>query len=115
MGTSFLPVAAGNFITGYLSGDVYQAWSDKITLLKQEVAARGLAIPEISDKFTQNDYVHQAEKLMGMNSDQLTRFLWDTYHPEKIWILFSAIGVVTIIGLFLYDKFILKGSAIPEK
>ena len=43
MGTSFLPVAAGNLITGYLSGDVYQAWSDKITLLKQEVAARGLS------------------------------------------------------------------------
>jgi len=115
MGTSFLPVAAGNFITGYLSGDVYQAWSDKITLLKQEVAARGLAIPEISDKFTQNDYVHRAEELMGMSSDQLTRFLWDTYHPEKIWMLFSAIGVATIVGLFLYNKFILKGSAIPEK
>ena len=115
MGTSFLPVAAGNFITGYLSGDVYQAWSDKITLLKQEVAVRGLSIPERSDKFTQNDYVHQAEKMMGMSSDQLTRYLWDTYNPEKIWILFSAIGVATIIGLFLYDKFILKGVSSPEK
>lgn len=115
MGTSFLPVAAGNFLTGYLSGDVYQAWSDKISLLKQEVAVRGLSIPQISDTFTQNDYVHQAEKMMGMSSDQLTRFLWDTYHPEKIWILFSAIGVATIIGLFLYDKFILKSGASPEK
>ena len=115
MGTSFLPVAAGNFLTGYLSGDVYQAWSDKITLLQQEVAVRGLSIPKISDKFTQNDYVHQAEKMMGMSSDQLTRYLWDTYNPEKIWILFSAIGVATIIGLFLYDKFILKGVSSPEK
>jgi len=115
MGTSFLPVAAGNFITGYLSGDVYQAWSDKISLLKLEVATRGLSIPEISDKFTQNDYMHRAEELMGMSSDQLTRFLWDTYHPEKIWMLFSVIGVATIIGLFLYDKFVLKGSATPEK
>ncbi len=111
MGTSFLPVAAGNFITGFLSGDVYQAWSDKITLLKHEVAARGLSIPEISKDFTQNDYMHRAEKLMGMNSDQLTRFLWDNYHPEKIWILFSAIGVATIIGLFFYDRFVLKESA----
>lgn len=115
MGTSFLPVAAGNFLTGYLSGDVYQAWSDKISLLKLEVADRGLPIPKISDKFTQNDYVHQAEKMMGMSHDQLTRYLWDTYHPEKIWILFSAIGVATIIGLFLYDKFILKSGASPEK
>ncbi len=108
MGTSFLPVAAGNFITGFLSGDVYQAWSDKITLLQKEVAARGLSIPEISKTFTQNDYIHRASELMGMSEDQLTQYLWNTYHPQKIWMLFSAIGVVTIIGLFLYDKLILK-------
>ena len=108
MGTSFLPVAAGNFITGFLSGDVYEAWSDKITLLQKEVAARGLSVPEISKTFTQNDYIHRAGELMGMNEEQLTQYLWNTYHPEKIWMLFSAIGVVTIIGLFLYDKLVLK-------
>jgi dipeptide/tripeptide permease len=108
MGTSFLPVAAGNFITGFLSGDVYEAWSDKITLLKQEVAVRGLSVPEISASFTQNDYIKRASELMGMNEDQLTQYLWDTYHPQKIWMLFSAIGIVTIIGLFLYDKLVLK-------
>jgi len=110
MGTSFLPVAAGNFITGFLSGNVYQAWSDKITLLQKEVAARGLDIPEISKTFTQNEYVHMAEQKMGMSSVELTNFLWDTYNPEKIWMLFSGIGVATIIGLLLYDKFILKGG-----
>ncbi|RLD90371.1 MAG: MFS transporter [Bacteroidetes bacterium] len=110
MGTSFLPVAAGNYITGFLSGDVYQAWSDKIALLKLEVASRGLSIPQISDTFTQNDYVKRAEELMGMNSSELTRYLWNTYNPEKIWILFSAIGIVTIVGLVLYDKFILKSG-----
>jgi len=110
MGTSFLPVAAGNFITGFLSGNVYESWSDKITLLKQEVALRGLEIPEISKSFTQNDYVHMAEQKMGMSSSELTNYLWNTYNPEKIWMLFSAIGVATILGLILYDKFILKGG-----
>ncbi len=110
MGTSFLPVAAGNFITGFLSGDVYQSWSDKITLLQREVAARGLSIPEITKTFTQNDYIHRAAELMGMTEDQLTQYLWNTYHPQKIWMLFSAIGVATIIGLFLYDKLLLKES-----
>jgi len=114
MGTSFLPVAAGNFITGFLSGNVYQAWSDKITLLQKEVAARGLDIPEISKTFTQNDYVHMAEQKMGMSSTELTNFLWNTYNPEKIWILFSAIGIATIVGLVLYDKFVLKGGVVKK-
>ena len=110
MGTSFLPVAAGNFITGFLSGNVYESWSDKIALLKIEVASRGLEIPEISKTFTQNDYVHMAEQKMGMSAPELTNYLWNTYNPEKIWVLFSAIGAATILGLILYDKFILKNG-----
>ena len=114
MGTSFLPVAAGNFLTGFLSGNVYQAWSDKITILQKEVASRGLSIPEISETFTQNDYIKMAEQKMNMSSVQLTNYLWDTYHPEKIWMLFSAIGIATIVGLLLYDRFVLKGGKTTE-
>jgi hypothetical protein len=40
--------------------------------------------------------------------------LWDTYHPEKIWMLFSAIGIATIVGLLLYDRFVLKGGKTTE-
>jgi hypothetical protein len=28
-------------------------------------------------------------------------------HPEKVWIMFASIGVMTSIMLYLYDKFIL--------
>lgn len=107
MGTSFLPVAVGNYITGFLSGDVYQSWSDKISLLQKEVAKRGLDIQEIGDGFSQNDYYAKAEELMGMTSQQLNDFLWVTYNPSKIWMLFSAIGIFTVICLYLYDKFII--------
>lgn len=107
MGTSFLPVAVGNYITGFLSGDVYQAWSDKISLLQIEVAKRGLEIQEIGQGFSQNDYIAKAGELMGMDNQQLTDFLWSTYNPSKIWILFSSIGIVTVICLYLYDKFII--------
>ena len=110
MGTSFLPLAGGNFFAGILSGNVYTNMSDKITLLKTEVAARGLQIPNISDSFTQNDYINQASKLMGMNKHELTQFLWNTYHPSNIWMVFSGIGVFTALMLFLYDRLLLKSK-----
>ncbi len=112
MGCSFLPMAAGNFFAGILSGSVYQSMSDKITLLKTEVAARGLSIHPISEKFTQNDYINRACELMGMDKSSLTNMLWDKYHPSKIWIIFAGIGIATVIALFLYDKLMLnkKGS-----
>ncbi len=112
MGTSFLPVAAGNLIAGYLSGSFYEKWSDKISLLKTEVVKRGLEIPEIGvNNFTQNDYVKRAGELMGMDDHQLTDYLWNTYNPSKIWFVFSAIGVAAVIGLFLYDRYLLKSKS----
>jgi hypothetical protein len=110
MGTSFLPLAGGNFFAGILSGNVYSNMSDKISLLKTEVATRGLHIPEISDNFTQNDYIKQAAQSMGMNNHELTQYLWNTYHPSNIWMVFSGIGVFTAIMLFLYDRLLLKSK-----
>ncbi|MDD3721667.1 MAG: MFS transporter [Lutibacter sp.] len=107
MGTSFLPVALGNYLTGFLSGNLYQAWSDKLSLLQIEIAKRGIEIQEISETFTQNDYYQKAGELIGMNQQQLTDFLYATYNPSKIWIVFSSIGVLTVICLYLYDKFII--------
>ncbi len=107
MGTSFLPVAVGNKFAGWLSGPVYQSMSDKISLLQHYVAKQGLQIPAISEKFTKNDYLKRAAELMHTDQHGLTQMLWNTYHPYRIWILFSAIGVVTIIALFLYNHFVL--------
>lgn len=109
MGYSFLPVAIGNFFAGILSGRVYQAMSDKISIIQLEAAKRGLAIPSISRAtgFTQNDYINRFGKLTGMTHSQITEYLWNHYHPARIWIVFAAIGAIAILGLWIYDRFIL--------
>ena len=107
MGTSFLPVAVGNYLAGIFSGPVYQSMSDKVTLLELEMGKRGLDMPSISKSFTQNDYFKKAAELLHTDQHGLTQMLWNSYHPYRIWILFSAIGVATIIALFLYNRFVL--------
>jgi dipeptide/tripeptide permease len=115
MGCSFIPYAGGNFFAGQISGGVYQRLSDKISLLQLEVASKGLDIPPISDQFTQTDYFNQAASLMGMNGRQLTDYLWDTYHPNKIWYVVFGIGLVTVILMMLYDRFLIRGSGFKRK
>jgi len=110
MGAYYLPMAGGNFFAGILSGDVYGNMSDKITLLQREVATRGLSIPEISVQFTKTDYVNRACELMGMDQQGLTRFLWDNYQPYDIWMVFTGIGIGTVVLLWLYDRFLLNKS-----
>jgi len=108
MGTSFLPIAAGHWMAGILSGDLYARKAEKITLLQQELATRDLELPEITESFTRADFMNKAGELMGMNQNELTDYLFNQYHPDRIWILYSGLAVATAFCLFLYDRFILK-------
>lgn len=110
MGMSFLPVAGGNFLAGFLSGGVYGKMSDKISLTEKLFVEKGWEVPEIGKEFnfTQNDFMQLAYQKTGMSEAELTNHLWQTYHPDNIWIVFTAIGMVTVVGLALYNKFLLK-------
>ena len=112
VGCAFLPIAGGNFFAGMLSG-VYESMSDKIALLQNEVAARGLSesIPAISDAFTKNDYFNKACELMNMTPPELTSFLWDKYNPNSFWLVITGIGVGTVILMLLLDRFVLRKGA----
>ena len=107
MGTSFLPIAAGHKLAGVFSGDLYANIAERYTLLTKEVAKRGLDLPEISDSFTRTDYLQSAAEQMQMSSAELTQFLWNSYHPNRIWMIYSGLAVSAAILLFFYDRFIL--------
>ena len=46
-GTYFLPVAASYFVTSYISGGLYQNWSDKLALLQREMSTRNIEMPDV--------------------------------------------------------------------
>ncbi|NCB07581.1 MAG: MFS transporter [Bacteroidia bacterium] len=107
MGTSFLPVAAGHQLAGWLSGDVYEKLADKNYLLQLEVNKRGISIPEISTEFSKNDYLLMASEKLGMGENELTGFLWSNYHPSNIWLIYAGVAVSAAVLLWLYDRFVL--------
>lgn len=106
MGTSFLPIAAGHQLAGWLSGDIFEHISDKYYLLGREMSLRGFHFREISDTFSKNNFWQDAIRQTGMTSGELSRFLWTQYHPYHIWYLYSGIAVSAVVCLWLYDRFI---------
>lgn len=62
--TYFLPVAAGNFFTGFIAGDLYQKWSDKLALLQKEMTSRGIEMPPVINK---EEYLEQASTALGLS------------------------------------------------
>ncbi len=107
IGMSFLPLAAGNFLAGILSGSVYASMSDKITMIKKEFTLNNWQIPE-GENFTKNDLTNLACEKLGKTDIELTQYLWETYNPNSIWYVFTAIGMLTVVGMLIYNKFILK-------
>lgn len=107
MGTSFLPVAMGHFLAGIISGKPYELIADKFHLLRKAVADSGFDIEPISDTFTQNQYLARAGELFDMDNSQLTQYLWENYHPQNVWFLFTGLALFASLCLYLYDRFIL--------
>ncbi len=107
-GTYFLPVAAGNFFTTFVSGNLYEAWSDKLSLLKLEMKNRAIDMPEISQEFSKNEYFAMASEKLGMSEYEMTQMVWDTYQPNKIWYVIVGIGLITILALFVYDRLVVR-------
>ncbi len=108
MGTYFLPVAAGNFFTQLISGNLYQKWSDKLTLLQKEMSKRAIDMPEVGDSFSKNDYFKMASEKLGMTKHEVTSMLWDNYQPNKIWYVIVAIGLLTVLALYIYDLKVIR-------
>jgi dipeptide/tripeptide permease len=108
MGTYFLPIFLGNFLTTFVSGNLYQAWSDKLSLLQTEMTNRGIQMPEVTNEFTKNDYFAMASEKLDLTQTQMTQLIWDTYNPNKIWYVIVGIGIVTILALAIYDKIVIK-------
>ena len=111
MGCSFLPMAGGNFFAGILSGSVYGRISDKIYLLQMVLKQKSIAVPEISESFTKTDLLNFGANALHMNQSELTSYLWNHSHPANIWLIFSGIGLFTVIALYFYDKLIIRKKA----
>lgn len=110
IGCSFLPVAGGSFLAGFLSS-VFEQMSDKIVLAERMAREAGMRIREYTEAFTQSDFLAELASMKNMTAEQLTQNLWSAYQPYNFWMIVAAIGAGTVVLLLLYDRFILKGGS----
>ncbi|MDH6341759.1 POT family proton-dependent oligopeptide transporter [Parabacteroides sp. PFB2-12] len=101
MGYSFIPVFIGNILAGFISGNVYQVMSDKVSFTEQFAAEKGL---QIADGLSTNAYFEEVARQVDLTPQALTNLLWDTYHPSSLWMVILAIGVAAAFALYVYDR-----------
>ncbi len=105
MGYSFIPVFLGNILAGIISGPVFQNIADKVTIVQRYATEKGLQIPE---GLNQSEYFTEVAAQSGLTPNQLTQYLWDTYHPSNMWMVIMAIGLTATVALFIYNIYLTK-------
>ncbi len=106
MGTYFLPIAFANLLTKWITGDLYESKADIAHLARKALDAKNIHLPEVTKAYPKNTFLNEAAEKLQMTREQLTQYLWDTYNPASIWYVIAGIGVITIVGLVVYDRVI---------
>jgi dipeptide/tripeptide permease len=101
MGYSFIPVFIGNILAGIISGNLYQATSDKVSMTARYAAEHGYTL---NASMSTNDAFASVASQAGLTPTELTSTLWQTYNPSKLWLIILAIGIVAAGALYIYDR-----------
>ncbi len=114
MGYVNFTVGIGWSVGSILAGNLYQNGGDKVVLARRYlVEHNGLDANTIA-AIPKNDLLPYFEKIVGVDAWQTRTLLWDTYHPQTMWLLFTTIGVASMIGIFLYNHVVTAASQNPR-
>ncbi|MFO7721978.1 MAG: MFS transporter [Bacteroidales bacterium] len=108
MGFSFLPISFGNLIGGFLYGKLYMNLSDIYTFIIRELENRG--VPDTASLAAKDKAEIMAAGMqhLNMSAAEMKVYLFNTYEPFRIWWVFGAIGLTTVLLFLFYNRWVKK-------
>ena len=103
MGTQFLPMALGNFFGGFIAGGIYNSLADKYHMIHK-------LLPQLPDssQLSNDQLFNSAMIYLKTDVAGLNKILWETYHPNRFGLVLFGIGILTVVLLFFYDRFLTR-------
>ncbi len=106
MGYVNFTVAIGWMAGSLFAGNYYDAHGDKVNVAKQHlINVLGMSKDAVA-AIQKSEVMPTLATKLNMTVLEAQRFLFDTYHPEKLWWYISAIGFSSLIGMLVYDRVI---------
>ena len=102
MGYANMPVAIGWILGSIGAGAWYEANGDKKNLALRYMNEELGVSKELLEEMPRSELVPELARRIGQSPIEVQRLLFETYHPEEIWLYISLIGVVSIIGMLGY-------------
>ncbi|MCP4806385.1 MAG: MFS transporter [Proteobacteria bacterium] len=105
MGYANVPLAIGWVAGSILAGNAYEEHGDKVNLARRHLIELGQD-PAAVEALQKTDVMPTLAEVMGSTVPEAQSFLFMTYQPDRIWWGIAAIGVISIVGMVIYDRII---------
>jgi hypothetical protein len=99
MGYANIPLAIGWGYGSLVGGQIYGRGGEKAGLALKYMS-EVLKVHELPDRT--HAFAALTERL-GQTPAEVTRLLWDTYDPSRVWTPFAIAGILAAIALFAYN------------
>ncbi len=104
MGYANVPLAIGWFAGSLVGGWFYETFGDRTNLARAHLIEHFDIDPMTASAVMKDDVLGVLAGVMQRTEPETTKFLWDTYNPGQMWVLFAGIGMVSLVGLAIYDS-----------
>jgi MFS family permease len=110
-----IPVGIGVFVGSWIAGIVYGKYGEKAILALRYLAEKtdfGKDKSWNGDVATlteclgvkRTEAMIKLQEVTGLDANEATKMLWDTYNPHYVWIPFALIGVIAAIALYIFGQ-----------
>lgn len=107
MGYVNFPQGIGWMLGSSLAGPIYQFYGDKTTLARQYLVEQLNMAKDVVAQLPADQVLPTLGKALNHQTvRETTQFLFSTYHPERIWLVFAAVGILSMLGMLAYDLLI---------
>jgi POT family proton-dependent oligopeptide transporter len=98
MGYASIPYAFGWGYGSFLAGQIYERTGEKAGLALRYLSEvlKVHQLPDRSQAFT------ALTERLGQTPAQVTRLLWDMYHPGWVWTLFAMAGILAAVAMYVF-------------
>ncbi len=114
MGYANMTVGIGWSLGSIVAGELYQQSGDKIVLARRylieqlgQPAAEIMSVPR-------EKVLPLLQDAANVDSWGARDLLWNTYNPSGMWVIFTLIGIGSLVCIFLYDRLTQHAKANPD-
>ena len=108
LGYANVPLAVGWAIWSKIGGHLYEFYADKTNLAKQVLRGDFQMTPDAVAALPKETILPLLSEKMGVSPAEVTRLLFERFHPDRIWYAFAAVGLASMLGLIVYDRILAR-------